>query len=228
MGFFSWKTSDTNKSISNKYSIRGALPVYLLIPKQFQKEYGKYIEEKNYDGYGVFGNEDVYSLVAKWNVTDRCYKDGKLLDNEELRGIGIEIACYDEQNAALKYPIKLVENKELDYENVSPSRNASDQGYFYSLTEEKVVNESNIEDIREELPYCNLQDAVKHSILNIIETAYSKIMDSQQFTTEDLENISHRIGESEEVNNYIDSLIYQELDEFKSFNHIEDEEEESR
>ena len=34
MGFFSWKTSDTNKSISNKYSDRGALPVYLYCPDQ--------------------------------------------------------------------------------------------------------------------------------------------------------------------------------------------------
>lgn len=101
-----------------------------------------------------------------------------------------------------------------------------DQGFFYSLTDEKVVNEANIEDIREELPACNLQDAVKHSILNIIETAYSKIIESEQFTTEDLENISQRISDSEELNDYIDNLIYTELDEFKELNKIEEEEEE--
>lgn len=227
MGFFSWKTSDTHKSISNIHSIRGAFPVYLLIPKEFQKEYGKYIEEKSYDGYGVFGNEDVYSLVAKWNVPERCYKNGKLLDNEELRGIGIEIACYDKDNASLKYPIKLVENKELEYENVAPSRNAQDQGFFYNLTEEKIVNEANIEDIREELTNCNLQDAIKHSILNIIESSYSNIMESQSFTTEDLENISYRVSDNDELNSFIDSFIFEELDRYKKENEIEDEEEET-
>lgn len=226
MGFFSWKTSDTNKSISNIHSIRGALPVYVLVPKEFQKEYGRYIEEKSYDGYGVFGNEDIYSLIAKWNVPEECKKDGKLLDNEELRMIGINIACYDEENAKLKYPIKIVENKDLKYEEVAPSKNDPEQGFFYSLTEEKVINEANIEDVREEI-IGNLQDAIKQTILNIIESAYPKLLESNEFTTENLENISYRISDSDELNNYIDSFIYEEINQFKKENGIEDEEEET-
>lgn len=62
MGFFSWKTSDTNRSISNIYSSKGSFPVYVLIPQEFG---GGYIEERNYEGYGEFGGVDVYALVNK-------------------------------------------------------------------------------------------------------------------------------------------------------------------
>lgn len=225
MGFFSWKTSDTNKSISNIYSNRGAFPVYVLIPKEFQSEYGKYIEEKCYDGYGVFGNEDIYSLVAKWNVPERCYKDGKLLDNEELRSIGIEIACYDKDNANLKYPIKIVENKDLEYEKVKPSKNAIDQGFFYATLDTRIVNEANMNDIVYELSDCNLQNSIKNSILNIIENLHPEILKSNEFTMDDLENISYRISENENINNIIDELINDELEQFKKVNEIEDNEE---
>ena len=61
MGFFSWKTSDTDESISNASSERGALPCYLLIPKEFG---GGSIYEDKYEGYGMFGGRDAYALVA--------------------------------------------------------------------------------------------------------------------------------------------------------------------
>lgn len=64
MGFFSWITSDTHKSISNAYSTRGALPVYLLVPDDYG---GEPIYEPNYDGYGRFDGRDAYDLVADWN-----------------------------------------------------------------------------------------------------------------------------------------------------------------
>ena len=58
MGFFSWKTVDTNESISNSYSVRGALPVKVLVPNEFTGEYGQELIEKHYEGYGVFGGQD--------------------------------------------------------------------------------------------------------------------------------------------------------------------------
>ena len=45
-----------------------------------------------------------------------------------LREIGIDIGCYDEDNAALKYPIKIV-TKKMDYENVAPSPGDPYQGW---------------------------------------------------------------------------------------------------
>lgn len=140
MGFFSWCTSDTRKSIANIYvdsSLINSLgndkewvimpgeKVYLLNP------FGKPYEEDSYDGYGRFDGEDVYALVAKWNVPDRC-KDanGNWLPDDEIRNIGIDLACYDEDQVKLKYPIKIVE-KPVPYEEAEISPGCPLQGYFY-------------------------------------------------------------------------------------------------
>lgn len=128
MGFFSWKTSDTNKSISNRYSSRGALKVYVLIPQEFG---GGFIEEDNYEGYGIFGDKDVYALVAQWNSPNKCNGDV-----EHDRNIGINIACEDEDNASLKYPIKITEYP-CQYEHAEPSVNCEDQGFFYCDEEDE-------------------------------------------------------------------------------------------
>lgn len=116
MGFFSWVTSDTNRSVSNVYSDRGTFPVYLLQPQ------GKPIFEEEYEGYGEFGGYDIFELVAKWN-------DEGLYDKDD-REVGIEIAHNDELNFALKYPIKIVEHP-MPYELASPSKTCPDQGFFY-------------------------------------------------------------------------------------------------
>lgn len=44
------------------------------------------------------------------------------------REIGIDIACYDEQNAALPYPIKIAGSKSSVYEDCPPSNNDPNQG----------------------------------------------------------------------------------------------------
>lgn len=122
MGFTSWKCSDTQRSISNNASIKGTFKVYVLIPEEFG---GGYIEEDNYEGYGKFGNKDIFSLIAKWNCPERCSG----IETED-RIIGIEIACYDEQNEKLKYPIKITEYP-MKYEDAQASLNCENQGYFY-------------------------------------------------------------------------------------------------
>lgn len=173
MGFFSWITSDTERSVSNIHSDRGAFPVYVLIPGEFG---GGAIRESEYGGYGIFDGKDIYDLVAEWNR--HCLPEDKpampkreqygndesgrafyemahqrYLESVELlkdfasdkpdeymeekygqdwkRSIGIMIACYDVDNASLKYPIKIVENKRLSYDEVSASKSCPDQGYFY-------------------------------------------------------------------------------------------------
>lgn len=46
------------------------------------------------------------------------------------REIGIDIACYDDQNASIPYPIKIT-SKEMDYEVVNPSKGDPNQGWEY-------------------------------------------------------------------------------------------------
>jgi hypothetical protein len=74
MGFFSWFTSDTNKSIANNYSKRETFPVYMIT------EDGQVFYEEDYEGYGEFGGKDIYVLAAEMNG----YK-GK--DDEETRNL---------------------------------------------------------------------------------------------------------------------------------------------
>lgn len=129
MGFFSWKTIDRNRSISNVYSKRGALAVVLLVPKQFG---GKNLIEIKYEGYGYFQEKDAYALLAQWNRPDECI--GK---DEIDREIGIDIGGEDEQIEKLIYPLKFVS---LDYYNRTNckyedlkafSKSCPLQGYFY-------------------------------------------------------------------------------------------------
>lgn len=165
MGQFSWIYSDTNRAMLDGVYRNS----FLLVPEAFSKEYGPYIKEECYDGYGVFGkHHDVYELVAIWNreyvsqnpdhVTYRGRKysefswypyfsdmslsiqealrrwqEAKSNGNKdfrcwELRHIGIDIGCYDEDNRALPYPIKIVEHP-IAYELAYPSDMDPNQGW---------------------------------------------------------------------------------------------------
>lgn len=65
MGQFSWMYANRNNEKAMKDDV--SHDSYLLVPKEFQKEYGKAIHESCYDGYGHIGGYDVYELVALWN-----------------------------------------------------------------------------------------------------------------------------------------------------------------
>ena len=150
MGQFSWIYSDTNKQV-----IDGKIAdTYLLVPEPFHEKYGKEIYESCYDGYGHFGEEghDVYVLVAEWNKecipeilrrikngTWRCpttpsdaanlkafYEDKPF--SCEHRHLGIIMSCYDEDNFALEYPIKITSTP-MNYREASPSISDPDQGW---------------------------------------------------------------------------------------------------
>ena len=65
------------------------------------------------------------------------FKSGKVSDDamkekygkDYKRVIGIDIACYDEQNAALPYPIKITHNPNAVYEDCEPSLGDPHQGW---------------------------------------------------------------------------------------------------
>lgn len=148
MGQFSWMYSDTDRQVVDDK----VKDTYLLVPKAFQHKYGKAILETCYEGYGKFGGHDVYDLIPEWNrefipemlcrvlngtwkcrVSERDienfqkYYRGEKIDCE-LRWLGIMMACYDEDNFALKYPIKITE-KEMEYETAYASESDPNQGW---------------------------------------------------------------------------------------------------
>lgn len=148
MGQFSWLYSDTKEQVINNKRA----DTYLLVPPPFQAKYGKAIYENCYDGYGHFGRYDIYDLVAEWNKDTipeiiRRAKNGNWtcrineddianLQNYyngveifcELRWLGIIMACYDEDNFALEYPIKIT-TREMNYKDVMPSITDINQGW---------------------------------------------------------------------------------------------------
>ena len=79
MGFFSWRTSDTNRSIANQYSGRETFVVHMIT------EDGRVFTEEDYEGYGVFGGKDIYELIAE--INDLCL-DG---DTDQKRVAAIDL-----------------------------------------------------------------------------------------------------------------------------------------
>jgi len=61
MGFFSFITSDTKRSLPNVYSEKETFPVYVIT-----KEGGVYTETE-YEGYGRFDGVFIYDLIGELN-----------------------------------------------------------------------------------------------------------------------------------------------------------------
>lgn len=122
MGFFSWNTLDSGRSVSNRHSSRGALKVRLVWLDANDNLFQ--ILEPNYDGYGEFGGIDYYELFAELNGLG---KD---------RTLGIHLYYGDKEG--LNYP-HLVEwehstNDLLELMKYSKGKKPQDcsyQGYFY-------------------------------------------------------------------------------------------------
>tara|TARA_R110002153_G_scaffold36023_2_gene106797 strand:+ start:7508 stop:7846 length:339 start_codon:yes stop_codon:yes gene_type:complete len=110
MGFFSWKTQDTFKSICNAYSGKETFTVYML------DNQGNAWQEDDYDGYGVFGGKDYYELLAEMND----------LDSDRANGISL---AFNEAKPVL-FP-NLVENANYKSNAREEPKNCEFQGYFY-------------------------------------------------------------------------------------------------
>ena len=126
MGFFSWKTMDTDTSISNNYSIKGVFKVDMLDDK------GNVWTEPDYEGYGRFGGKDYYELLAEMNGVTSDLKGEAYTDY--MRGEGISLAFKDNGSGdytfGVKYPNLVEEAKGWRYNYYGPE-SCPDQGYFY-------------------------------------------------------------------------------------------------
>ena len=121
MGFFSWKTQDTDRSIANNYSIRTPFHVDMVDDK------GNVWSEDNYEGYGIFGGKDYYELLAEMN--------GIVADTpEQLRRKGIDFAfdiTSDGENVnKVKYPNLVESASGWVFDPLGPE-NCEYQGFFY-------------------------------------------------------------------------------------------------
>ncbi len=154
MGFFSWMTQDTNKSIANHYSGEPVFTVYLMDDK------GNTWQEDNYEGYGEFGGKDYYELLDEMNggngdrdagcelglgiPTIRNVHTGEILDktwfnwaNEIVRDNMsanelIETGDWEQYTVKpleVRYP-NLVENPDWVWRNDEPEA-CEFQGFFY-------------------------------------------------------------------------------------------------
>ena len=117
MGVFSWKTQNTNKSISSTTHSPShpKFTVYMVNPIT-----GETFKEDDYEGYGVFGGKDYYELLAELN------------NLESDRNNGIDMALEGYPRKAKFFPI-LVEDPNTWKQFVGQEpENCEFQGYFYN------------------------------------------------------------------------------------------------
>ena len=99
------------------------------------------IEKPERDQYsdGEDGQRWYEAAVKRYKVRCRCFEDfvsglskpemRQKYGDDYLREIGIEIACDDKDNAALRYPIKITHDASAVYEDCGPSPSDPDQGW---------------------------------------------------------------------------------------------------
>jgi hypothetical protein len=115
MGFFSWMTQDTDKSIANNYSKRKPFSVTMTDDK------GMRWTETNYEGYGDFGGKDYYELLDQMNGGSGDRSEGIRKAFADGYGNG--------KNPNVKHP-NLSEDPNWEWRNEIPN-SCPDQGYFY-------------------------------------------------------------------------------------------------
>ncbi len=128
MGFYSWKTADSNESIANIHSghPNALKPIYLLQPNG-----QKPIKESRYNGYCIFGGVHAFAWLAKMNIDPETLNQLDVEEDDfELRSLGIELFC--ERPNLIKYPLKFSFNENARYEDLAKSEVCDLQGFFYT------------------------------------------------------------------------------------------------
>lgn len=88
----------------------------------------------------------------------------------------------------------------------------------------EVINEDNIDEYRRKLK-SNYHDSIKSSILNLIESGYSYLLENDKITKDMLDDMTSHITDDEEFNNYLDGMIIDEIENCIKEYQIEEEEE---
>ena len=155
MGCFSWMFSDYN----NALPLNIGMPCYLMCPDGnaiYEPSYDGY---GHFSGHDVFSlvvdwnheeirhylEQSVHKSLCSWHESFLILVENDLFeaernaglffhDNEWLlrewkRTLGIDIACYDDQNLSLKYPIKITTTPKIHYEMLPASLSDVNQGF---------------------------------------------------------------------------------------------------
>lgn len=123
MGVFSWKTSDTDRSIpcEGNPAEKEIFTVYMVT------EDGQIFTEKEYQGYGEFGGKDIYVLIAEMNgqkgATDEESRDN-FFNNIWLSGIQ-----KDGKRLINRKDFQNYESPLEDYDGLTPNQLTKDKGW---------------------------------------------------------------------------------------------------
>ena len=113
------------------YGVFGGHDIYDLVA-EWNREYIRFDElrEKDWLACRFGGEEDArlfLSVYSGHGVDDTVFD--KRLGNDWKRTIGIAIACNDEDNARLRFPIKITHDPRAVYEWCAPSKSDPNQGW---------------------------------------------------------------------------------------------------
>ncbi len=89
----------------------------------------------------------------------------------------------------------------------------------------RIINEDNINDYREELE-SNFHDSIKSTVLNLIECGYSYLLESNKLTEDILDDITNKVTDDEQFNDYLDGFIIDEIKNCIEENELGEEENE--
>ena len=119
MGHFSWIAQDTNKPI---YITGYQKPGYEQRTYYMWDNAGNCWKEQSYEGYGMFGNKDYYTLLAEMN---RTYSIEVTEDEKRNEGIKIE---FGSNHDGVIFP-NLTETSIWSWKNKQPFRHINQGGY---------------------------------------------------------------------------------------------------
>lgn len=116
------------------YGCFGGEDVYEMIP-QWNKEFIPEMIRRSKEGNWKNRISPITEQVLRNYYEGRNLTDGFMEDMSrycccELRWIGITMACYDQDNEALPYPIKVTYDQDAVYEDCRPSPADPDQGWL--------------------------------------------------------------------------------------------------
>lgn len=87
----------------------------------------------------------------------------------------------------------------------------------------EIINKENIDEYRKKMKG-NFSDCIKSTVLNIIESGYSYLLEKDMFTEDMLDEITYIITDDEQFNDYLDSLAMDEIEKCIKENELEEEE----